>query len=94
MSEYAVAYDHTGEPQLHRHDCRELQPPTKTIRGRGLVTPAWYFEADTLEEAKLIAADGYAEDLDLFDQRYETVEEARELSVPSVRVLGCAKETK
>lgn len=93
MSEYAIAYDNSGEPKLHSADCVKLQPPTKVIHGKGLVAPAWYFEADTLDAAITEAADAYAEDLDLFDGRYETVEEARELSVKCVHVMGCAKET-
>lgn len=90
MTEFAVAYDNSGEPQLHLSGCRELQPTTKHIHGKGLVSPAWYFEAETLEEAQLATADAYAEDLDLFDGRYETIEAARELSVRCVATKPCA----
>jgi hypothetical protein len=76
--EYAVDYEDT-EPVLHVATCGDLKRRS----------PNWYFDADTVEAAINEVADSYALDLDLFDGSYETVEAARELSVPSVNVKPC-----
>ena len=68
-----------GEPQVHKQHCKDLVHEAYVDE----------FTAESLDLAKIIAADIYAEDLDCFDGRYDTVEDAREESMDVVRVMPC-----
>lgn len=79
MTEYAVVYNADAEPEIHVATCGDLSRYSAN----------YYFDAATSQDAVIEAADSFAQDLDLFDGRYETLEEARELSVKCVTVKPC-----
>lgn len=82
MKNYGIEYK-DAEPHLHDATCSDFARSKSPYR--------YTHVSPNLDAAVLEAADNLALSLDLFDQRYDTVEEARELSLKCVHVNGCAK---